>query len=284
MHNPLEDIVAQIADFPTLPTVYSRLLEVISEPESTVEEIAKIILNDPASSAKILRTVNSSVFGLQRQIDTISEAIFHVGFNEVKNLVMALSVIDIFQNTASIQNLTALDLWKHSIAVGVITRILGKHANIKNIENYYIAGMLHDIGKLFLMKVFRDDYSKVVKEVYESEVSITVAERDIFQIDHAEVGSLIANKWKLPETILNTIKYHESGQIEAGADPVVAYVNLANSIAIMLELGDSGELNIPKPKAEIWKHINIKPELLTSLNNEIKTDFEAAVSILLLAN
>jgi putative nucleotidyltransferase with HDIG domain len=274
-------IIEHIEDFPTLPTIYSSLLDLLSNPRTTVNDLADVILTDPASSAKILKTVNSSIYGLQVRVETISQAIFHVGFNEVKNLVMALSVIKIFSASKSFQQFNLIDLWKHSLAVGVITRLLGKNLNISNLENFYISGILHDIGKMFLLKSFNTEYSVVVNNVIEKKINLIEAEEQIFGINHCKIGQLIAEKWNLPESIINVINYHH--KFDVNFDIQVVCVYLANLIAIMLELGFDGNFLIPQPDIRLWNYLNFNPDIFTELLPQIIRDYEQAVSILLIS-
>ncbi|MCZ6674926.1 MAG: HDOD domain-containing protein, partial [Verrucomicrobia bacterium] len=169
----IEDIIGSVDDFPTLPTIYSKLLDMLANPHTTATSLAKFISNDPSAATKILKTVNSPVYGLQGKIDTMSQAIFHLGFHEVKNLMMALSIIDLFSKLDSVQNFSVVDFWKHSIAVGVISKLLGKKLSVQHIEPYYLAGILHDIGKILFLREFSDEYSRVVKTAISEEKSMS---------------------------------------------------------------------------------------------------------------
>lgn len=277
----VNDMVEQVKEFPTLPTIYGALLDVISNPRSTVADVANIISQDQAAATKILKSVNSSIYGLQVRVDTISQAIFHLGFNEVKNLVIALSVIDIFQKTQSLPQFNVVDLWKHSIAVGVVTRLLGKSIGIKNLENYFLAGILHDIGKLFFLKNFNNEYDHVVKYVLENDTVIQMAESKVFGITHTVIGDMLAEKWKLPVSIRNAIKHHTRGLVDGKSDVQVCCVHIANIIARMMELGFPGDNLVHEPNIDTWNYLNFPPHTIISLMPQIKSDYQQSVSILL---
>lgn len=282
----LQSIIDEsITDFPTLPTIYSNLLEMMSNPNTSLDDLANLISKDPASTIKILRTVNSAVYGLQGKVSTINQAIFHVGFNEVKNLIMAISVMDVFRDTSSVKSLSLIDLWKHSIAVGVITRAIGKAAGIKKIDNYYIAGMLHDLGKLFFLRQLNEKFKSVLKEVEQSRISIYEAEFMTLGMNHEESGELIANKWSLPKSIVDSIRYHHSGVSPSSEDRVlVACVHLANIYAKLLEYGYSGDDIVHRPNPEIWSILDLEHGKLKLLLPEIKEAYDQTVSILLLSS
>ncbi len=277
----IEEIVDCIHEFPTLPTIYTALLEVMSDSRSTINDVANIISTDQASSLKILKTVNSSIFGLQKRVENISEAIFHLGFNEVKNLVLSLSVIKLFSNTESLPDFKLIDLWKHSLAVGVITRTLGKFLGIKNIENYFLAGIMHDLGKLFFLREYVDEYSDVVRYVNESRKFIEQSENEVIGVSHTVVGDLLAEKWNLPGSIRNSIKYHETGFSNGKYDAEIACVHLANIISRILQLGNPGDDFIPEPNHKIWDYMDLNPSVFTENKDIFIDDYNQSVSILL---
>ena len=275
----IEDIVRSVEDFPTLPTIYSKLLDMLADPHTTASSLAEFISNDPSAATKILRTVNSPVYGLQGKIDTMSEAISHVGFNEVKNLVMALSVIDLFSKLDSIENFSVVDFWKHSIAVGVISKLLGQKLNIRNVEPYYLAGILHDIGKIFFLREFSNDYAQAVNDAIYDQKALSEVEQDRFGITHLEAGRLVAEKWQLPDNIRLTIQNHNDGKVDGDFDEQVACIHLADKIANVLELGVPTLFIINRPDPELWQFLHVEPGMMESMYPEIMDAYLQSVSI-----
>ncbi len=278
--NPNE-LVDDIKDFPTLPTIYTKLLEVIGNPRSSVTDVSKVIESDQAASLRVLKTVNSSVFALQSRVDNISQAIFHIGFNEVKNLVLALSMVNIFGLKQSTSTFNIIDLWKHSIAVGIISRHLGKLIGIKNVENYFISGIVHDIGKLFYFLVDPDKYAEVVAYANNNGVTINDAENEILSFPHDIIGEAVALKWKIPVTIRHAIRYHHTGFTDGKIDLLVACVHLADIIAQSMSLGNSGDAFIHEPNYDVWDVLKIPPKTFVNMMPKIQEDFDNATSILL---
>ena len=279
----IEKTLRYVEDFPTLPTIYSALLDVIANPHSTVQDVADVISKDQSSALKILRTVNSSLFGLQTRVDTLSTAIFHLGFNEVKNLVVALSVIDLFSNMKSIQSFNIVDFWKHSIAVGVVSRIIGKTLGVKNLENFFLAGIIHDIGKLFFLKYFKEDFTKVSSIIAEENISIREAEVMVFGINHCVAGEIIAERWRLSSSIKNVIRNHTTGFVDGNFNTLCASVHIANIIARLMELGNPGDHLVPEPNFQIWKELNFPQDTFVKLHKYILQDYQQSASILLLS-
>lgn len=277
----VEKLTQKVEEFPTLPTIYTALSEVMANPRSTIQDAVNIISQDQASASKILKAANSSVYGIRVNIDTITQAIFYIGFDEVKNLVLALSVIDIFNRDAKNQVLNPVGLWKHSIAVGVITRTLGKSLSIRHLENYFIAGILHDIGKLFFYRFMPEEYKKVIEYSQENSVSLREAEKTIIGITDTIAGELLAQKWRLPRNIINAISYHYSGLVDGKVDSLTSCVHLAEIISTMLELGDSGYDMILQPNAKLWDELKFDKNVFTNNLDQIITDYNESISLLL---
>lgn len=255
-------------------------MKVMSNPRSSIQDLSDVILKDQASVVKLLRVVNSSLYGLQGKITTVNQAIFYLGFNEVKNLLLALSVMEIFDKINKSEQFNVVDLWKHSIAVGVISRLIATKLNIKDTENFFIAGIIHDIGKLFFINFFADAYFHVVEKVKISGEDLSRVETQTFGLSHEVVGAELAKKWNLPSVLVNTIEYHNRGKIAGKTDTLLATVHLSNIISNIMLLGDSGVSNIDQPSFEIWNHINLPANSFKNMYDEIIDAYFSATGIL----
>ena len=278
----VEAMIAKVDAFPTLPTIYTSLLEATSNPRSTIQDVANVLIQDQSSVTKLLKVVNSPLYALSSKITSVTQAIMFLGFTEVKNIVLALSIIDLF--TASTKELIQymVNMWKHSTAVGVITRHLGSNLKVGNVENYFIAGLIHDIGKLFFITVFNDTYIKVIEKVKEDSADLHTYEKKVFGMTHDEVGVLLAKKWDLPETLICGIMYHHNNSIINKPDKLTSCVHLANVLAKCMNLGESFETEIAQPDFEIWNVLNFSPGTFQSLNESIVQSFNQSSSILIL--
>ncbi len=277
----IQKIIDTINDFPTLPTIYVALSEVMANPRSTINDAADILSRDQAATAKILRAANSSLFGLKVNVDTVTKAIFYLGFDEVKNLVSAMTIIRLFNSYSTNHTISAIDLWKHSIAVGVINRNLGAIIAIKNLENYFIAGILHDIGKLFFYKYYYDDYQKVIEYAITNNIEIRDAEQLILGITHTTIGQMLAEKWKLPRTLINAISYHNTGLVNGKVDFLVATLHIADIVANALELGISYDEIVPQPNILIWEKLSFRVGEIIEALPKIMFDFDESFELLL---
>lgn len=276
-----DKIMKSVKNLPTLPTIYSALQESMTNPRVTTEEIAKIISSDQASAFKVLRVVNSPFYGFSGRISTISAAILHLGFNEVRNIVLALSVINIFQENKVISNFRPVDFWKHSIAVGVATRLIGNTMHITNLENYFLAGILHDIGKLLFFQLADTEYSKVLDKVDESKCTIIEAEKEILGLCHTDAGTILAEKWKLPPSIKSVIEYHHSNFKLGRDENLIATVHVADIFVRMLQFGYPGDDLVPIPNRKVWEILNLPDDIFSSILDVLEQDFYSTADLVL---
>lgn len=275
-----EKLIHMVGEFPTLPTVYTNLVEVTSREESTAEDVARVVMQDQSTTIKLLKLANSSVYGLSTKVDSITKAVVYIGFKEVKNIVMTVSVMDVLKGPKSDFGERLMSLWKHSIATGVIAKLYAERLGLKDSENYFIAGTLHDIGKLFFYKIFKQIYLAALQSNIEARLSVSEMEKRKFSADHAEVGYLLGQRWKLPDNILSSIRYHEEGLINGEFDREVAIVHLANFSAHILNMGESGNVIIERPNQVVLNTLGFKEGDITDLQDEIMNNYEEAIQIL----
>ena len=278
----IEKILTDISNLPTLPTVYTSLSEAMENPRTSTDSLAKIISTDQASSFKILKIVNSPFYGFRGKIDTISQAIIYLGFNEVRNIIFALSIISAFSKDKNLKQFSPVDFWAHSIAVGIATRMIGIAIGEKNIENFFLGGVFHDIGKLIFFEYAAADYLKVISIVNSKNCSIKDAEKEVFGIDHSKAGQIVSEKWKLPISIQNVIYYHHQGQVKKENNSLVAAVHVADIVARILELGYAGDDLIPEPNIKVWDVLKLNNGYFQTLKNKLIQDFDHTVRLMLI--
>lgn len=277
----LERIIAAVNTLPTLPTVFAAISEAMEDPRTSADKLAQIISTDQVSALKVLKVANSPFFGFRGRIDTISEAVFYLGFNEIRNIVFALSVINSFSKTTSIPQFQPVDFWAHSIAVGIATRVIGAGSNAESLENYFLGGILHDIGKLIFFQFAKKDFIAALEIAESKKISLKSAEGEIFKFDHSVAGHMLAQKWKLPVSFQNVILYHHSGVTAESTDNLIPSVYLGNIVAKMLTLGRAGDDCIPKPNPQIWDKLKLPAGYFSKIRPRLEEDFNNTVRIML---
>lgn len=271
----------QVNSLPTLPTIYTALNQVIENPRATPEDAAKVIATDQATAFKILRSANSAFYDLNGRVETISQAIIHLGFNEIKNLVAAISIVNMFKKKNNIDNFCPVDFWAHSIGVGVITRFIGQVIGLGNVENFFLAGILHDLGKLIFVEYAKEEYIEALRVAEEKRIPLRDAEMMVLGIDHTFAGELLTERWKLPASIKQAIRYHHSGTIDDKHSVVVASVHLANLCAKLFDMGYSGDVIIQEPNYKIWDVLRLPDNVFKANIQSIVRDYEITVGQLL---
>lgn len=278
----IESIVSRVREFPTISPFFSTLSGVISDPNANINDVSAIIERDQSSVTKLLRIANSSIYGFRSRISNVSQAILFIGFEEVKNILLTLKVINLFRSfDDDLQFVDPIDFWKHSIATGVIARIIGMNIGIQNNDILFLSGVTHNIGKLLFYITIPEDYQKVLELHKTKRINLQDAEREMLGISNSMAGELLAEKWKLSLPIIEGIKYYPTGFVGEKINLNVAVLHIADIAALILGLGNDGREYISQPNPKVWELLNL-PNNFFSLNYQrIKRDFEENSAILL---
>jgi len=276
-----ERILQGIKSLPTLPTIYSALTEAMSDKLASPTKIAEVISTDQVSVFKILKVANSPFFGFRGRVDTISQAIMYLGFGEIRNIVFSLTVINFFSQDKYLKSFNPLDFWAHSIAVGISSRKIAKEIGERRLENFFLSGILHDIGKLIFIDILGEEYNEVFEYAKQNSCSINKAESEVLGINHAQAGHLIAEKWELPKSIQETIYSHHTLTGISDSNKLVRAVHLGDIMARALNLGNPGDKLIPQPDEKVWIDFGLPNGFFTSNYESILEDFEHTINLML---
>lgn len=277
----IDIIVAKIKDFPTLPTIYFKISEIIDNPRSTANDVAKVIMQDQAAASKVLKAANSPIYGFYGKIDNISQAISFIGFEEVKNLVIAMTIMDFFNTNFDNKNFNPVLFWQHSIAVGIMTRIIGKEVRASDLETYFLSGIMHDIGKLLFFITIPDEYIKVINYAIESKLTIREAEQQILGISHSVAGEILSDKWNLPPSIKYSTRYHITGIVENNYREIVACTHVANVAVSMYGCGYTDDAVLPKINRNVWDILKLRENFFTSVYQLMMQSYSESSNLLL---
>lgn len=276
----LEKINNDIKALPTLPVVFETYSKAIKEPNVNFEQLSKIISVDQSTVMQLLKIANSPFYGFRGHIDTVSKALMYLGVTEVQNILYATTIVNAMPALVVDKNFHPKDFWDHSIAVGVIARIIGASIGEKNLENLFLGGILHDIGKLVFMNYASSEYKTIIRLAYSNKISIKKAEFNLLGFDHTNVGKLLAEKWKLPSVFINVIHYHHLGLIGSYEDKTVALIHVADIIARLLCLGNGGDETVPEPNIKVWDILNISPRQFSGLRTKINEEFSEITELI----
>jgi putative nucleotidyltransferase with HDIG domain len=215
-----------VYEVPTLPAIVMQALKILQNPESDARAVERVIVHDPAISAKILRVANSAFFGFSRRVGTIADAVRVLGFANVQGMLISVGAFDAFRT----ERLNLVDFWKHSIATATAARFLSSKVRCSG-DEAFMAGILHDIGKLIFAVQAEASYQRVLDLQKGSAISSLTAERTMFEFTHPEVGQMVAERWDLPARYVAAIAHHHA-PADAGDERVFCtLIGLADAAA-----------------------------------------------------
>lgn len=227
MNKELETAIMTAADLPTIPVVAIKVMQLIESETATAEELAKIVASDPAVAARVLKISNSSFYGCQRQIQTLSSAIVILGFSTLRSLVVAASVKQVYRP----YGLTEKMLWEHSFAAGLAAKMIAADTRATNEEEAFLAGLFHDIGKIIMNTLDRKKFQEVMQHCYNEGISFEEAERSVYPFGHDEVGSYVIKKWNFPEMLIGSTMQHHRLQFSETDDPALVRLTAVTALA-----------------------------------------------------
>lgn len=261
---------------PSLSTTVGKVMEICSRTDASPNELNKVISLDPVLTGQVLKLINSAYYSLMNKVTSLTRAITMLGMNTVKNMALSTAVIRSVSGAKKSRALPTKKFWAHSIATGVCAKLLAK-ANgvpVMECEEYFVAGLLHDLGKI----PFGDEYIDVLIQAKQEYRSLIELEREMLGVDHEEVGRLIAKKWKLNEAMTCAITYHHNVEAAPEEHRVrSAYVGLANMYANILDFGYAGD---PFPAeddaAKMLELTGLKWEMFGEIAESVEAEIEKA--------
>jgi putative nucleotidyltransferase with HDIG domain len=278
------ELLAKLHDIPTLPMVAMKVNELINDPNSSSADIAEVLKKDQVLVAKILRLVNSSYYAIPGGVADVQRALAFLGFNTLAQLVLSLSVFEVFQGKTS-EHFSMLDFWRHALGTAVCSELLAKRLKLSKPEEAFTCGLLHDIGKLVLHEIDPDRLGSIVAETAKRECSFFDVEREWDLPGHSYLGEVIATKWGLPQVIRLSIRYHhfdtsKMDSILASMKPMIQIVRLANTLCVKNGIGKSGDCSKGEITADMLLPLGISPNDIPQIEADLAKDIERAGAFL----
>ncbi len=272
-----EDLIWQNVELTSMPEIIVRLNQVVDDPYSTAKDIADVISEDPALTARLLRIVNSPFYGFPSQIDTITLATTIVGTQQLRLLALASSTIRQFANLPN-QIVTMETFWRHSFSVAVVARTIAKLSKDPEDEQYFIAGLLHDLGSLIIYNTIPTLAKEAITHAKHKDIPVYQAERAIIGFDHAMVGSALLKHWNLPEGLVESVGcHHELGDLDVHPK-YKAVTHLANIIANSINPGLLLYRQTLEPEPQAWGLIGLESDNIDEALDDIEREINEAIS------
>ena len=274
MSNPdLQKIITGIDDLPTLPRTVLKITELVNDPKSSVNDIARIITDDQVLTARLLKLVNSSFYGFPHRISTVNSAIVLLGFDAIRSLLLTTSVFDLFAGRNKKSRQDQEKFWDHSLGCAVGAKVIGNFLRHDKIEELFVAGLLHDIGKIVEMLYLPDDFAKVAATINQQNILMLTAEEKVLGYDHAEIGRLLADKWNLPNKLEQIIAHHHQPASAGSFIMEASIVHLADILCRALNMGYGGDNKIPPLDKLAWESLRIQPDSIESIMETMLDEF-----------
>lgn len=227
----LQKLLNRVSEISSLPEITARIVQVVEDPRATAQDMHEIVRNDPALATKILKVVNSAFYGLPAQIASLDRAIIMLGLSAVKNIALASSLARLFKNDAMSDHFAARDLWRHCIGVGVCARMLARSARSAQADEYFVAGLVHDLGLLLAGQFFPAQFREVAERCFQQPQDYCAVERELLQADHQMFGVALAAKWKFPPALRFAIAYHhDPGPLKPEFRVIATMIYLADTL------------------------------------------------------
>lgn len=244
------DLVRHEVELVSFPDIYFRIREAIDQKNASADKIAEVVSKDTSLSAKLLRLVNSPFYGLRERIGSISRAVTLIGAQELSSLALGISAINAFKDIP--EDLVDMrSFWMHSLAVGILAKKIAKRLGSRELEKFFVAGMLHDMGRLIMFKKLPVASTEAIRYSYYNLLPLVEAERDVIGFEHSAVGAMLVRAWRLPKYLEELLYMHHSAQ--SFKSRAAAVIHLADFLAIGMQFVEKGSLIVPILNKHAWE-------------------------------
>ena len=282
-------IFNQVDSLPSLPATVSKVMAVTADPESSAADLVQAILPDPAMCATIIKFANSAFFGIPRDVATMEKAITVLGFNEVHNIVLGKAVFNSFKKINSQNKQSINTFWKHSFSCGLTAKILAEDLGSSPSE-LFIAGLIHDIGKLAFFVALSEQYLPILMLNQTDQIQCRIQENEAFGIDHPKVGYRLLTRWLFPESLLNAVGFHHDPETCNKHTKQAIIIQLSDALTILAEMQEEDDassllsqlIDLLPEKNTLWEQyeIEVTEEKLHKWLAALQVSFEKDSGIL----
>lgn len=246
----------------------------LQSPQCSLGTIAGAIEKDPDLTARLLRLANSGFYGFSHRLATVTEALSLIGIQQVQDLIVSSSIIDRFTGLGG-DFVDMHHFWRHSLACGIGARSLALTRGMKNPDKFFVAGLLHDVGRLALFSKVPAVTQKVFNRYGQTDCLLREAEREVLGYDHAEIGGALMKRWQLPPRLVEAVTYHHRPLACPQAKEEASVVHLVDHVVNAMQVGTSGERRTPPLQSGTWELLKLDLGSFEWLVNTIDSLLEA---------
>lgn len=233
----LSDILKKVNQLDPIPMVIHKVLSLADDPEASLKDLVAVVERDPAITANLLKTVNSAHMGLPVKVDSVQQAVAMLGLQQVVEMVLSQNLSANLNRSQEGYGLAKGDLWRQSVAVAMVARVLASQRDLMSLPAIYTAALLKDIGKVLLHEFVADRLEAIQQLVAQAGMSFVEAENNVLGMDHTTLGGIIAKQWQFSPHMIYMIENHHLTNPASRNDPATATLYLADTVAMMVDTG-----------------------------------------------
>lgn len=253
----------EIKNLPTLPGIVGKLSKMADDPDTTTEQMGRVLSKDHILAAKLLMLVNSAFYGFPQKISSLSSAIILLGFNVIKSLIISASIFELMESED-------LELWEHSLGCAVVCNVLAKRLEINDPEEVSTAGLIHDIGKVAIKIELPKEYEQIEKMMAADNIAMREAELKVLGLNHAEVGGWLAKSWNLPGKLVEPIACHHAPMEAREEKLATAIIHFSDIMIRGMGYGHGRDIWVPPLSKKAWDLLGLTPADLDEVIDEVE--------------
>ncbi|HUI29773.1 MAG TPA: HDOD domain-containing protein [Candidatus Acidoferrales bacterium] len=258
----LKEKVQNIIQLPALPAIAVEVASLIDNPNTSVSRITQVISADQVLTAKVLKIANSPFYGFQKKISTLDFAIMVLGFDSLKEILISVSLISAFKKKQD-KYFDSREFWEHSLASAIAARTLARQLGYRISGESFVAGLLHDIGILVTHQYFYEDYKRIVEAVTDGKATFQDTEQEVLFATHGEIGAWLAERWNLPDQLIETIKFHHKPELAERNPQLTALIHFVDYLCHKLQIGMFSYERVETYNPQALKTLNLSESEVT---------------------
>jgi len=261
-------LMEQVSDFPEVPEILTSFSHLLRQEDLDLRQLDVLFQDQMDLEKKVLRIVNSRIYGFTQTISHVSQAAVYVGLEEVYQWTLLSVIMDTFEGSQNTDYLRK-DYWKHAVGCGVATKEIARNMAYPHLGEAFMAGVLHDLGKLIWEHYLPQDFTKILQRVRSQDSLLIEAEQYMMHVSHADLGLWFLRHWDLPSTWDGALAMHHNPQEASGQDLLISMVHVADILTRALDIGHGGDEKIPAVNEATWALCGMSWAMLPQLCERI---------------
>ena len=271
---PIDQVIRKVTEISTLPHIALRVMSVANDPDAGASDLRVVVEGDPALSGRVLKCVNSAAYGLRNRVTSLQRAISYLGFKQVRNLAVTAAVSDVFKKDDQINHYRRSQLWRHLVSVAVCSKMIAARQRIAEFEEVFLAGLLHDLGIILEDQYCHDGFVYMMHNLSSGQ-TLPQMEQQILGFDHTRIGTRVAEAWKFPEEVHDTMRFHHMPENYRGNHgDILACVVLGNILCTLKGIPSIG-VNILRPTGWSMEKLGLTKEDVKVLAADLDEELNA---------